>query len=100
MRTLEFIGPIAGMDPQAAQVIKGADTVRHIAELNGVPPMLLKSNDDLMAEMQAQQEAQAAQQQAMAGRELMSDGANVMDMLQKGANVSKAAQEAGVNIVG
>ena len=100
MRTLEFIGPIAGMDPQAAQVVKGADTVRHIAELNGVPPMLLKSDEDLMAEAKAQQEAQAAEQQSMAGREMMSDGANVMDMLQKGANVSKAAQEAGINIVG
>ena len=93
MRTLEFIGPIAGMDPQAAQVIKGADTVRHIAELNGVPPMLLKSNDDLMAEMQAQQQAQAAQQQMM-------QGAEVMDMMQKGANVAKTAGEAGLNLVG
>jgi hypothetical protein len=31
---------------------------------------------------------------------MISDGANVMDMIQKGANVSKAAQEAGLNIVG
>ena len=100
MRTLEFIGPIAGMDPQAAQVIKGADTVRHVAELNGVPPMLLKSEDEMAEELRAQQEAEAAQQQSMVGREAMSDGANVMDMLQKGANVSKAAQEAGLNIVG
>ena len=92
MRTLEFIGPIAGMDPQAAQIIKGADTVRHIAELNGVPPMLLKSDDDLMAEMQAQQQAQAAQQQMM-------QGAEVMDMMQKGANVAKTAGEAGLNLV-
>ena len=98
MRTLEFIGPIAGMDPQAAQVMKGADTVRHVAELNGVPPMLLKSEDEMMEELKAQQEAAAAQQQSMVGREAMSDGANVMDMLQKGANVSKAAQEAGLNI--
>jgi hypothetical protein len=92
MRTLEFIGPIAGMDPQAAQIIKGADTVRHIAELNGVPPMLLKSDDDLMAEMQAQRQAQAAQQQMM-------QGAEVMDMMQKGANVAKTAGEAGLNLV-
>ena len=92
MRTLEFVGPIAGMDPQAAQIIKGADTVRHIAELNGVPPMLLKSDDDLMAEMQAQQQAQAAQQQMM-------QGAEVMDMMQKGANVAKTAGEAGLNLV-
>jgi hypothetical protein len=98
MRTLEFIGPIAGMDPQAAQVMKGADTVRHVAELNGVPPMLLKSEDEMMEELKAQQEAAAAQQQSMVGREAMSDGANVMDMLQKGANVSKAAQEAGLSI--
>lgn len=92
MRTLEFVGPIAGMDPQAAQIIKGADTVRHIAELNGVPPMLLKSDDELMAEIQAQQEAQAAQQQMM-------QGAEVMDMMQKGANVAKTAGEAGLNLV-
>jgi hypothetical protein len=93
MRTLEFIGPIAGMDPQAAQVIKGADTVRHIAELNGVPPMLLKSNEELMEEAKAQQEAQAAQQQMM-------QGAQIMDMMQKGANVAKTAGDAGLSLVG
>jgi hypothetical protein len=93
MRTLEFIGPIAGLDPQAAQVIKGADTVRHIAELNGVPPMLLKSNEELMEEAKAQQEAQAAQQQMM-------QGAQVMDMMQKGANVAKTAGDAGLSLVG
>jgi hypothetical protein len=93
MRTLEFIGPIAGMDPQAAQLIKGADTVRHIAELNGVPPMLLKSNEELMEEAKAQQEAQAAQQQMM-------QGAQVMDMMQKGANVAKTAGDAGLSLVG
>ena len=92
MRTLEFVGPIAGIDPQAAQIIKGADTVRHIAELNGVPPILLKSNDELMAEIQAQQEAQAAQQQMM-------QGAQVMERMQKGANVAKTAGEAGLNLV-
>jgi hypothetical protein len=92
MRTLEFVGPIAGIDPQAAQIIKGADTVRHIAELNGVPPILLKSNDELMAEIQAQQEAQAAQQQMM-------QGAQVMEMMQRGANVAKTAGEAGLNLV-
>tara|TARA_R110002126_G_scaffold246538_1_gene389530 strand:- start:1472 stop:3007 length:1536 start_codon:yes stop_codon:yes gene_type:complete len=93
MRTLEFIGPIAGLDPQAAQVIKGADTVRHIAGLNGVPPMLLKSNEELMEEAKAQQEAQAAQQQMM-------QGAQVMDMMQKGANVAKTAGDAGLSLVG
>jgi hypothetical protein len=93
MRTLEFIGPIAGLDPQAAQIIKGADTVRHIAELNGVPPMLLKSNEELMEEAKAQQEAQAAQQQMM-------QGAQVMDMMQKGANVAKTAGDAGLSLVG
>jgi hypothetical protein len=99
MRTLEFVGPIAGMDPQAAQIVKGADMVRHIADLNGVPPLLLKSNDDLMEEAKAQQEAMAAQQQAMAAQQQMAQGAEVMDMMQKGANVAKTAKEAGLNIV-
>ena len=89
MRTLEFVGPIAGMDPQAAQIVRGADMVRHIAELNGVPPMLLKSDEDMQQEAQAQQEAMAAQEQMM-------QGAQVMDMMQKGANVAKTAQEAGL----
>tara|TARA_R110000822_G_scaffold225088_1_gene357939 strand:- start:5411 stop:6850 length:1440 start_codon:yes stop_codon:yes gene_type:complete len=91
MRTLEFVGPIAGMDPQAAQIVKGADMVRHIAELNGVPPKLLKSDNDLMEEAKAQQQAMAAQQQMM-------QGAQVMDMMQKGANVAKTAKEAGINV--
>ena len=99
MRTLEFVGPIAGMDTQAAQIVKGADMVRHIADLNGVPPLLLKSDDDLMEEAKAQQEAMAAQQQAMAAQQQMAQGAEVMDMMQKGANVAKTAKEAGLNIV-
>ena len=99
MRTLEFVGPIAGMDPQAAQIIKGADTVRHIAELNGVPPMLIKSDEELMAELKAQQEAQAAQQEAQAAQQQMMQGAEVMDLMQKGANVAKTAGEAGLNLV-
>lgn len=88
MRTIELTGPIAGMDPTAAQVLKGADTVRHIAEINGVPPQLMKSNDDLKAE----QEAQAAQAQMMQAQQ-------TMDLMQQGANVAKTANEAGLTDV-
>ena len=83
MKTLEFVGPIASMDPQAAQILKGAETVRHIAELNGMPPKLLKSDDDLMEEAKAQQMQQSEQ---------------MVDMMQKGANVAKTAKEAGVQL--
>ena len=88
MRTIELTGPIAGMDPAAAQVLKGADTVRHIAEINGVPPQLMKSDDDLKAE----QEAQAAQAQMMQAQQ-------TMDLMQQGANVAKTANEAGLTDV-
>ena len=91
MKTLEFVGPIASMDPQAAQILKGAETVRHIAELNGMPPKLLKSDDDLMEEAKAQQQALAAQQQ-------MQQSEQMVDMMQKGANVAKTAKEAGVQL--
>ena len=85
MRTIELAAPVAGMDPQAAQVIKGADTVRHIAHLNGVPPKLLKSNDELAEEAQAQAQMMQAQQ--------------AMDMMQQGAQVAKTAGEAGMGLV-
>lgn len=85
MRTLELAGPIAGMDPAAAQVIKGADTVRHIAELNGVPPKLLKSDEELIAEQRA--------------RAQMMQGQQMMQIMQQGADIAKTAKEAGVNIV-
>ncbi len=91
MRTLEFVGPIAGMDPQAAQVMKGADTVRHIAELNGVPSVLLKSAEELAAEAQAQAQAQQAQQQMMQGEQ-------AMGMMERGANIAKTAADAGIDL--
>ena len=39
-----------------------------------------------------------AQQQAMAAQQQMMQGAQVMDMMQKGANVAKTAKEAGVEL--
>lgn len=85
MRTIELAAPVAGMDPAAAQVIKGAETVRYIAKLNGVPPKLLKSDDDLAEEAQAQAQMMQAQQ--------------TMEMMQQGANIAKTAGDAGLSIV-
>lgn len=84
MRTLELAAPVAGMDPNAVRVIKGADTVRHIAQINGVPPRLLKSNDEIAEEVQAEQQ--------------MMQGQQAMQMMQQGAEIAKTAGEAGLNI--
>jgi len=85
MRTIELAGPIAGVDPEAAQVIKGADTVRYIAELNGVPPRLMKSDEDLQAERDAQARMMQAQQ--------------AMATMQQGMDIAKTAKEADISNV-
>jgi len=86
MRTLELAGPVAAFDPQAAATIKGADTVRYIADINGVPPQLLKTDQEIQEEQQAQAQAQAMMQQMAAGEQ-------AMGLIERGVNVAKSANE-------
>jgi uncharacterized protein (UPF0276 family) len=55
------------------------DMLRYIANLNGVPPKLMETDDNIQAEKQAEAEAMAQQQQMM--------------MMQQGAALAKDAKE-------
>jgi hypothetical protein len=79
MRTLELAGPVAQFDPDTIRAIKGVDMLRYIANLNGVPPKLMETDDNIQAEKQAEAEAMAQQQQMM--------------MMQQGAALAKDAKE-------
>lgn len=82
MRTLQLAGPIAQFDPRAVKAIKGIETVRHIAQLNGVPPRLISSDEEVQAQMQAEAQAIQAQQQ--------------MAMIQQGVDTAARAKESGL----
>jgi hypothetical protein len=79
MRTLELAVPVAQFDPDTIRAIKGVDMLRYIANLNGVPPKLMETDDNIQAEKQAEAEAMAQQQQMM--------------MMQQGAALAKDAKE-------
>lgn len=65
LNTIAQAAPLAQADPSVMKVFKGAETVRRLAEINGMPPSLL--NDPETLEAIAAQAAQAqAQQQMMA----------------------------------
>ena len=79
MRTLELAVPVAQFDPDTIRAIKGVDMLRYITNLNGVPPKLMETDDNIQAEKQAEAEAMAQQQQMM--------------MMQQGAALAKDAKE-------
>lgn len=79
IRTIEMAAPIAGFDPNAVRVIKGAETVRHVAGINGVSPNLLYTDEEIAQMVAAEQQMQQA--------------AQAMQLMQQGANVAKTAGE-------
>ncbi len=62
LRTLEGIAPLAQIDPSVLDRINGAEAVKVLAEVNGVPAKVLRSDEEIaqMQQARAQQE-QAAQ---------------------------------------
>ncbi|MDB5433546.1 MAG: phage head-tail adapter protein [Caulobacter sp.] len=57
LTTISQVGPLAAIDASIMRVFKGAETVRRLADINGMPPDLLHSPDELAAmdEAEAQQ---------------------------------------------
>ncbi len=56
LRTLESAVPLAQIDPSALRIFKVGDTIRELAEINGVPAKLLYSPDEL-EQIEAQENA-------------------------------------------
>ena len=57
MRTIEAIVPLAQIDPRAARRINADKALQHLAEINGAPPDILRSDEELAAMDEAEQEA-------------------------------------------
>ena len=62
LQTISQVAPLAQADPTVMRVFKGVETVRRLADINGMPPGLLH-DDQALAAMDAQAaQAQQAQQ--------------------------------------
>lgn len=80
MRTIEAIVPLAQIDPRAARRINADKALQHLAEINGAPPDILRSDDELAAMDEQEQEAIDTQQ--------------MIDAAPVAANSAKALMEA------
>ncbi|MBF0188514.1 MAG: head-tail connector protein [Magnetococcales bacterium] len=76
-RVYQFAGPIAQHQPEVMKAINGTKLVRHLSELFGLPPSILRSERELekikqeeMAMMQQQQQAMQAQQMLAVGEKM------------------------------
>lgn len=59
-RTLEIAGAAAALDPTAAMVVDVPESIRTIADINGMPAKLLRSREDVDAMLQQQQQQKVA----------------------------------------
>lgn len=59
-RTLEIAGAAAAVDPSAAIVVNVPESVRTIAEINGMPAKLLRTREEVAALQARQQQQEAA----------------------------------------
>jgi hypothetical protein len=75
LRVFEIGSSVFQIDPTAAQVMNGGDTIRWLGDLFGVPTSLFKSEQEVKQLQEAQQAAQAQAQQ--------------MEMMQQGAAAAK-----------
>lgn len=86
-RTLEGIAPLATVDPSLLKRINGDEAIKMLAEVNGLPNKILRSDDE-MAEMAQNEQAQ----QAMAA---LAEGAPIAAQTAKDfALAGKATAEA------
>ena len=82
MRTFEAVGTAITVDPQAAIVMDVKESLRTVAEINGVPARLIRSKDQIEQMLQKQAEDQQAAQAAAVAPE----------MSQAALNAAKAEQ--------
>lgn len=88
-QTVAFIGNIMQLSPDAIDKLNVDEAIDQVADMQGVPPKLIRSDDEVSAirqeralQMQQQQQLEAAQQS--------------MNLAGAGAKVAKEAQEAGI----
>lgn len=82
IRTIETAAPLIQLDPSLIDVFKGPETVQYLAQVNGVPPKLIRS----LPELERMRAAQAAEREKAEAIEA------AVPASQAVANVAKAAQ--------
>ena len=85
MRVFEIGNPVFTVDPSTASVLNGPDVVRWLGDLFGVPSSLFKSEEEMQAMLEAQQQQQQmAQMMQMA--EMADTGAGAVQKLAGASN--------------
>jgi hypothetical protein len=90
LRTIEALGPLAGVDPAVMDVFNPDEIAPGLAEINGVPAKWIRSKDELDALRQGRAQAQQAAQAAAA---LPAVTGGIKDLAQAGAFASQAAPQ-------
>jgi hypothetical protein len=97
LRTLEQSAPLLQADPSNIAMFKVDETIRALADINGMPAKLLRDSKELAAIKQAQ--AQQQQAQAMLQAAPVAAGA-AKDLAQAQALAASAPQQAAPQVVG
>ena len=85
LRTLEMVQPIAAFDPSVMDNFDFDEITRVLADVNGVPQRILKSEEDIEASRQARAQQQQLQQALDAAPQ-------AADAALKVSQISQAAQ--------
>lgn len=91
LRTLEQAGPLLQADPSRIAIFKVDETIRALADINGMPPALLRDPKEMAAV--DQQQAQAKQAQMLLQAAPVAAGA-VKDLAQAQSLAASAPQQA------
>ena len=86
LRVFEIGAPLFQIDPNSARVVNGAETIRWLADLFGIPTSLVKTEEQLQAIIQQEQQQMQMQQQMA----MLEQGAGAAD---KGASALKQLGE-------
>lgn len=82
LRTFESLAPLAQLDPSVAMAFDAVKAARELAEINGMPAKIMRSDDEVEA-MREQQAAQAETAQLLQAAPLAADTAKTLAETQQ-----------------
>lgn len=85
VRTFELAMPLAQAEPLVAKVIKGVEAARYIADINGVPPNLVRTDRELQAEAEKDMKAQQQMMMSELANKDADTAGKVVEMVGKAA---------------
>ena len=90
LRTLEVATQLAGVDPTVTKKINAARALDRLAEINGAPPDILFSDEEMQQAVAAEQQQMAVAQGLQAAPGLASAAKDLMTAQQTGASAPRA----------